>query len=255
MKKLNVIIISMLTLSILCSACDKTAQSNSTVLTKPSVIVESKLNSQNNDANIQSFASKTIANKDNKNEVKNNKIVQTTENKITEYETEIIYKNMLINHNTPVERIIERFGFPTDYELNNNGYISGNSSYRRWNLCYPNFSEPEIRIIVLSERDYTSNEIKDRNSYIVGICLESYATNKGLKVGDDFDKVLRLYGNPNYSEKNNENGCYLFRYTAENNLNLEILLDKDMKNVENIFLDYNMKKSTDEQQSKDTLED
>ncbi|MDP4177885.1 MAG: hypothetical protein Q8900_06020 [Bacillota bacterium] len=100
------------------------------------------------------------------------------------------------------------------YESNNQGYISGNAKYRRWNLCYLNYSNPEIRIIVLSERKYIGEDVKDGDSYIVGIYLEEYSTNRGLKVGDELAKALQLYGKPDSFEKdsNNDGGLYFLRY-------------------------------------------
>jgi len=178
------------------------------------------------------------------------KIMSSDKKQLKEEDFEVSYKNLIINKNTKVEDITKKLGFPEDYEENNQGYISSNAKYRRWNLCYPNYSNPEIRIIVLSERKYVGEEVKDGDSYIVGIYLEEYSANKGLKVGDELEKVLQLYGKPDSFDKDADNaeGLYFLRY-SKGGLNLDITLDNDMKNVKYIFVDYNMKKSTEQQES------
>lgn len=178
------------------------------------------------------------------------KIMSSDIKQINKADFEISYKNISINESTKIEEIIKKLGLPEDYEANNQGYISGNADNRRWNLCYPNYSEPEIRIIVLSEREYIGDDVKDGNSYIVGVYLEAYSTNKNLKVGDELERVLQLYGRPDSFEKDKDNTeePYFLRY-SKGNLNFDITLDKDMKKVEYIFMDYNMNKSIEEQQS------
>lgn len=178
------------------------------------------------------------------------KIMSSEMKQLKEEDFEVSYKGVIINGNTKIEDITKKLGFPVDYEANNQGYISGNSKYRRWNLCYPNYSNPEIRIIVLSERKYVGEEVKDGDSYIVGIYLEEYSTNRGLKVGDELAKVLQLYGKPNSFEKDSDNAeaLYFLRYSKDGS-NLDITLDNDMKKVKYIFVDYNMKKSDEQQQS------
>jgi hypothetical protein len=181
------------------------------------------------------------------------KIMSSDKKELKEEDFEIIYKNENINKYTKIEDITEKYGFPEDYEANNQGYISGNAKYRRWNLCYPNYTNPEIRIIVLSEREYVGEEVKYGRSYIVGVYLEKYNTNRGLRVGDELEKVLDLYGKPDSLEKDSESaeGLYILRYSKSGS-NIDITLDDDMKKVKYIFVDYNMKKS-DEQQSGEAL--
>lgn len=178
------------------------------------------------------------------------KIMGSDKKQLKEEDFEVSYKNLIINKNTKVEDITKKLGYPEDYEENNHGYISSNAKYRRWNLCYPNYSNPEIRITVLSERKYVGEEVKDGDSYIVGVYLEKHSTNRGLKVGDELEKVLKLYGKPDSFDKDADNaeGLYFLRY-SKGGLNLDITLDNDMKNVEYIFVDYNMKKSTEQQES------
>lgn len=177
------------------------------------------------------------------------KVMGSDKKQLNEDDFEVSYKNISINKNTKIEDITKKLGFPEDYEANNKGYISGNAKYRRWNLCYPNYSKPEIRIIVLSEKKYVGEEVKDGNNYIVGIYLEAFSTKRILKVEDELETALRIYGRPDSFEKDKENaeGLYYLRY-SKGDINLDITLDKDMRKVEYIFIDYNMKKSADDQQ-------
>jgi hypothetical protein len=168
------------------------------------------------------------------------KIMGSDKKQLSEEDFEIVYKTIRINPNTKVEDITKKLGFPDDYEANNRGYISGNANYRRWNLCYPIYSNQEIRIIILSERKYVGEEAKDGNSFIVGVYLESYGTQKGLKVGDNLEKVLQLYGKPESIQNN------VLQY-SKGDLRLDVTLDNAMEKVESIFIDYNMKKSAKEQ--------
>lgn len=161
---------------------------------------------------------------------------------------ELNYKSVLINSDTKVEDIINKIGYPSDYEDNNKGFISGNAKYRRWNLYYPNFIKPEILIIVLSERVSDASTVKDGNSYIVGINLRTIKSDKGLIAGDDLDKALKLYGKPDKTSIY-ENGYELIY--SKNNLNLEIRIDNKTQKVFNIFINYNMEKSVADQLSAD----
>lgn len=178
------------------------------------------------------------------------KLMDNDKKELKEEDFEVVYKGVTINKNTKIEDITAKLGMPEDYEANNRGYISGNDKYRRWNLCYPNYSDPEIRIIVFSEREYEGDEVKDGNSYIVGIYLEASATNSGLVVGDELEKVLHLYGKPDVFDKDTENvdGLFFLRYSKDD-LSLDITLEQNFKKVKYIFLDYNMKKSSEEQEN------
>lgn len=203
------------------------------------VVTNKQINTTNKQINTTNSIDKTTK----------TKIMSSEMKQLKEEDFEVSYKNIIINKSSKIEDITKKLGFPEDYEPNNKGYISGNANYRRWNLCYPNYSNPEIRIIVLSEREYIGEEVKDGDSYIVGIYLEEYSTNRGLKVGDELAKVLQLYGKPDSFEKDSD--CYgepyFLRY-SKGSSNLDITLDDDMKKVEYIFLDYNMKKSIEQQQ-------
>lgn len=160
----------------------------------------------------------------------------------TDEDFEIVYESLHINKDTKIEDVVNVLGLPDDYYENNEGYISGNTKYRSWNLSYPNYSNSQIRIIVLSERKYDGEEVTDGDGYVVGIYLESFETQKGLKVGDQLDKVLELYGKPESYQNS------ILRY-SKGNSNLEIKLNDDNETVDSIFIDYNMKKSKEEQDS------
>jgi len=179
------------------------------------------------------------------------KIMSSDRIELTDEDFQISYQNVVISKDTMVGDITKKLGFPEGYYWNNNGYISGNEMYRRWNLCYPEYyhaPETKIMIIVLSEREYVGEEVKDGYSYIVGIYLLDYSTNKGLRVGDQLEKVLQLYGRPDSFEKDAEHsgGLCILRYSKDG-ISLDITLDEDMKKVEYIFLDYNMQKSIEDQ--------
>lgn len=161
---------------------------------------------------------------------------------ITDEDFEIVYDSFHINKDTKIDDIINALGIPEGYAENNGGYISGNTRYKRWNLSYPAYSTPQIRIIVLSERKYDEAEVTDGDSYIVGIYLESFENQKGLKVGDQLGKVLDLYGKPESYQNS------ILSY-SKGNSHLEIKLNDNNETVDAIFIDYNMKKSKEEQDS------
>lgn len=256
MHKCKWLIILILITSLVCliSACNKTRvnqnKDDNSTATEPT-----KANSNSNTAapsvapNNKEQVSSDVSSGDKDSGIKT-KIMSSEMKQLKEEDFEVSYENVVINKNTKIEDIIKKLGFPADYEANNQGYISGNAKYRRWNLCYPNYSNPEIRIIVLSERKYVGEEVKDGDSYIVGIYLEKYSTNRGLKVGDELEKVLQLYGKPDSFEKDSDNaeGLYFLRYSKDGS-NIDITLENDMKKVKYIFVDYNMKKSDEQQQS------
>lgn len=175
-------------------------------------------------------------------------IMQSDAKTLEDTDFEIKYKSFSIKENTNVFDIIDKLGLPEDYDASNNGFISGNALYRRWNLCYPDYTTPEIRVIVLSKVEYEGEETKDGESYIVGAYLELIETNKGLKVGDTLEKVLEVYGRPESFQKDIDNvdGLYFLRYTRGEK-HLDITLNKDMTKVEYIFMDYNMEKSIKDQ--------
>jgi|GEM_PF-5269164 len=175
---------------------------------------------------------------------------------LTDEDFQITYQNVVISKDTDVEDITSKLGFPEDYYWNNDGFISGNEMYRRWNLCYPDYyddpQDTEIRIIIISERDYIGEEVKDGYSYTVGIYLENYRTSRGLEVGDGLEKVLQAYGRPDSFDKN-DYSMYFLRYSKDN-VNLDITLEEDMQTVRSIFLDFNMQKSMEDQFGKDYVE-
>lgn len=176
------------------------------------------------------------------------KIMNRDSMPITDEDFEVLYKGITINKDTEVEYIIDKLGLPEDYFDNNEGYISGNANYRRWLLWYPNYIEPEIRMIILSKREYEDDEVKDGDSYIVGIYIIEGSTNRGIEIGDSLDEVLQRYGKPDSLDRDSEelDSSYTLRYSKDGS-HINFILDNDMTNVNSIFIDYNMERSIEEQ--------
>lgn len=147
----------------------------------------------------------------------------------SDFETE--YEGFVINYDSNYKDIIKLFGLAYDYEDNNSGYISGNEEYRRWNLCYPSYKDPEIRIVVKSKRIYENNDILDGDGIITGIELAKLSTNRGLKVGDSVDKAILLYGHPLNRENSN------IQYVS-NGSRMTIWYDIEDLRITSIFFSY-----------------
>lgn len=254
--KVFTIIVLMITIVCIASACNNSAgnqiEGRNIKIDDNTTVTTSDNNTELNKKNIEPTVSPTapISNEQNNSDTNGNrhdedntvkdKIMEMDKRELSEEDFEITYESVLLNKETKVENIIKELGFPDDYEANNQGYISGNAKYRRWNLSYPNYSMPKLRVIVLSERKYVGDEVKDGNSYIVGIYLESYETRKGLKVGDRLEKLLQLYGKPESYENN------ILRY-SKGSVHLEVSINIETEKVDSIFIDYNMDKSIEEQ--------
>lgn len=160
------------------------------------------------------------------------KIMSYSYKPLTNQDFEVNYQNYLINSKTD-SSILDSLGIPDGYDDNNGGLISESESLRRWRLCYPDYSNVEIELMFLSSKDEDENSI----DYIVGVDLQYYKTYRGLQVGDDVDKVLKLYGRPETFDNIN-----LLTYQKDN-LNLEIALNEDLTKINDIFINYNMDKS------------
>ncbi|OAB41693.1 hypothetical protein [Paenibacillus glacialis] len=181
-----------------------------------------------------------------------NILEQSEQKQLQEDDFTISYKSMLIRKDTDPKELISRLGYGEGYEANNNGFVSGNGEFRRWNLSYPNYIDPEIRFIIFSEREVKDEEIMDGDSYLVGVSLESesdrFQTKRGIKVGDNREKIIQAYGRP--SSMKGE----ILRYSV-GGLHLQFRMDDKTEKVENIFIEYNMEKSVEQQKSADYIDD
>jgi hypothetical protein len=162
----------------------------------------------------------------------------------------ISYRSHKIDKNTDIKELIHKWGYSEGFEANNRGYISGNGTYRRWNLYYPNYEDPEIDFVVLSKIELEGEDLVDGESYLVAVSLENpkFKTKRGLKIGDTLGKVLQLYGQPSVIT----NGSLLY---SKNGLHLSIHWDTKTEKVDNIFIEYNMEKSIKQQRSADYVEE
>ncbi|MFC7558806.1 hypothetical protein ACFQY3_07020 [Paenibacillus farraposensis] len=163
---------------------------------------------------------------------------------------EISYRSHKIDKNTDIKELIHKWGYSEGYDSFNRGYISGNGTYRRWNLSYPNYKDSEIRFVVLSKIEFEGEEPVDGESYLVAVSLENpkFETKRGLKIGDTLGKVLQLYGQPSVIT----NGSLLY---SKNGLHLSINWDTKTEKVNNIFIEYNMEKSVKQQRSADYVDE
>ncbi|MFS8211126.1 hypothetical protein [Paenibacillus polymyxa] len=169
---------------------------------------------------------------------------------LQEEDFDISYRSHKIDKITDIKELIHELGYGEGYDSSNRGFISGNGAYRRWNLSYPNYMDPEIRFVVLSKIELEGEQLVDGESYLVAVSLESpkFKTKRGLKIGDNLSKVLQLYGQPSIVT----NGSLLY---SKNGLHLRILWDTKTEKVYNITIDYNMEKSIKQQRSADYVEE
>ncbi|WP_052675842.1 FG-GAP repeat protein [Paenibacillus sp. IHBB 10380] len=142
------------------------------------------------------------------------------------------------------------WGYGEGYEASNNGFISGNGEFRRWNLSYPGYEEPEIRFVVLSKIELEGEDLVDGESYLVAASIESpkITTRRGLKIGDTLEETLQIYGQPDSVT----NGLLTY---SKNGLHLCISWDTSTRKIDNIFIEYNMGKSIKEQPYVNFLEE
>lgn len=143
----------------------------------------------------------------------------------------ILYKSFLIDQKTDVNDMILKLGYGEGYEDNNEGYLNGNEDFRRWDLSYPNYANPEIRFIILSQLEMKDQKMVDGASALEAVSLESseFTTQRGLKVGDKVERVLQLYGQPDTIEEG------ILTYSKDE-LRMEITLDQMKEKVANIFI-------------------
>lgn len=169
---------------------------------------------------------------------------QYDEIELTEDDFKVIYNDSEVGKDTEADQIIDALGVPVGYEENNLGNISNGNGYRRWALSYPDYNEPEIKYLYLSEQeiDEDGQEIHGQG-YIIGVYLMGVGTARDVKVNDTLENVLEEYGRPdNIIEKSEE---VEIQYSYEDKT-IEIVLDEE-NIVKSIFIDFNSEKANEEQ--------
>lgn len=162
----------------------------------------------------------------------------------------IQYQSVAIQRTTNVQELIQKLGYGEDYEANNQGFISGDDENRRWNLVYPNYNNPDLRLIVMSEMSLQAEELAYGESYLVAASLESsnLATRRGIKIGDHLNAILQAYGEPTVQQDNTNQDITVLKYSLDE-LVLEFSVDKATKKIANIFIEWNMQRSIEQQDS------
>lgn len=164
---------------------------------------------------------------------------------LTEDDFKLTYNQLEVGKDTEADQIIDALGVPEGYEENNLGNISNGNGYRRWALSYPNYNEPEIKYLYLSEQeiDGDGQEIHGEG-HLIGVYLMGVGTERDVKVNDTLENVLEKYGRPdNIIEKSEEEVEIQYSYEDKT---IEIVLDEE-KIVKSIFVDYNSEKANEEQ--------
>jgi len=146
--------------------------------------------------------------------------------KIQQKDFDITYKQEVIHKDTDIQTIIKRLGYGEGYEDNNKGFINSKGDYRRWNLSYPDYHQPQIRFII-----QTNMNTEKESLAAVSIESPDIQTKRGLKVGDSIDRLYELYGQP--TSYDNTNQIYSW-----GQLYMSVSLDEQRKKVNNIFVDY-----------------
>ncbi|OAB41696.1 hypothetical protein [Paenibacillus glacialis] len=180
----------------------------------------------------------------------NNSAVSLKPKPLQEDDFTISYRSEQFTKSTNIKDLIAMWGYGEGFESSNNGFISGNGEFRRWNLSYPGYGKPEIRFVVLSKIELEGEDLVDGESYLVAASIESpkITTRRGLKIGDTLEETLQIYGQPDSVT----NGRLTY---SKNGLHLCIHWDTSTRKIDNIFIEYNMEKSIKEQPYVNLLEE
>ena len=139
--------------------------------------------------------------------------------RLTNEDFSVQYKDFIINEDTTVDELIQALGYGNDdeYDHNNQGYISTINDMLVFGLYYPDYENTELRV-VYHER------ISDFSSYIAYLDLR-FETRRGLKIGDEVDRSIELYGKPD--DILEENGISkLFYLHGDRNMQIWVREDK-----------------------------
>lgn len=223
-KKLSILL---MTISIICSGCNTGQKADTKEKASEKVVETEETEIPSNENSIDEICNQYEA------------------LELTEDDFQVIYHDLEVGKDTEADLIIGALGVPEGYEENNLGNISNGNGYRRWALSYPDYNEPEIRYLYLSEQeiDADGQEIHG-DGYLIGVYLIGVGTARDVKVGDTLENVLEKYGRPdNIVEKSVEEVEIQYSYEEKT---IEIVLDEE-NNVKSIFIDYNAEKADKEQ--------
>ncbi|BBI34324.1 hypothetical protein [Cohnella abietis] len=146
------------------------------------------------------------------------------------------YYSVEINDNVNVDWIRLLLGSGENFEDNHNGFISGDSNSRRWQVEYPNSEDIKLRLVYLTN-------IKE--TYLVFADLYTLETHRGIKAGDSYESVINKYGEPHSRSKPYE-GVEALRYTYGDKF-IDFVINNESKDVKYISIDYNSYRADKEQ--------
>jgi len=153
---------------------------------------------------------------------------------LTDKDFEIEYKGYVINSKTTADEIKNNLGIPEDFENNNDGYITTVESEWRWQLRYPNYAEQsDIRVIFYTDLDTDMTTIKT-------VVLETVETCRGVKVGDNINKIYELYGFPVEEKRYDSNIDFLEMNYIKGNEKLSFVIEEESGFVKYIYIYFNI---------------
>lgn len=121
-----------------------------------------------------------------------NAFSKAKESKLTQEDVTVSYNDFEIGPDTSYQEIIDELGYPENFEVNNNGFISAEDEYR-WQLVYPDQSdyEFEVRIVCAS----SSMDPEGSDSYVDFVKF-SCPTCRGISEKDSVYSLVETYGTP-----------------------------------------------------------
>ncbi|WP_217595547.1 hypothetical protein [Cohnella sp. GbtcB17] len=159
---------------------------------------------------------------------------KTTIQPLSEDDFRVSYRNMQIDE-TILPTIDSTLGISDEDIENNYGLVSQgfDNGYSRWNLHYPNNTNTKFEITIMGNG---TNPLD--GDYIAGIQLYKLPTSRGVKVGDNVDKLLNKYGFP---DEQIENKLAYIKGTKK------LVFELNNKVVTNITIDYELDRADKDQ--------
>ncbi|MDR0503474.1 MAG: leucine-rich repeat domain-containing protein [Treponema sp.] len=147
---------------------------------------------------------------------------------LTEVDFIVEYNNYKITAETTLDQLLEALGYGNeeDHESNNNGYVNTIGHIQIFGLWYPDYNNTIIRVIY-------HKDLNDDSAYISAIQLYG-GSNRGLKTGDNLQRVIDIYGHPDKIITNGNLTKYIYYL---NQMHLEIAMN-DNETVFYILLNY-----------------
>jgi hypothetical protein len=132
---------------------------------------------------------------------------------LTRNDFTVEYNGFSINEDTTVEELVENLGCGNekDYYFNNNGYISTIGEVQVFAFYYPDYKNTGLRVV------YRKN-ILDETSFISFLDLR-FETQRGIKIGDNEQKTIEAYGEPDKIKTSNGLTSYYY-YFEEKSLQM-----------------------------------